>query len=69
MTVASQVALLEIRSNKLIQAKLFDNRRVRNNKDVNKTVLEFAQRCGLKIITNDVLIPGEEKEMPMAGIA
>ena len=63
------VALLEIRSNKLIQAKLFDNRRVRNTKDVNKTVLEFAERCGLKISTNDVLIPGEEKEMPMAGIA
>jgi len=63
------VALLEIRSNKLIQAKLFDNRWVRNNKDVNKIVLEFAERCGLKISTNDVLIPGEEKEMPMAGIA
>lgn len=63
------VALLEIKANKLVQAKLINNRQVRNNKEVNKTVLEFAERCGLKISTKDVLMPGEVKELPMVGIA
>lgn len=63
------VALLEIKGNKLVQAKLFRNDPVYYKKEVNKTVLEFAEKCGLKINTKDVLIQGEERKMPMAGIA
>ena len=63
------VALLEINSNKITQAKLFHNDPVYFKKDINNTVCEFAAKCGLEIKTNDVIKPGEEKEMPMAGIA
>ena len=63
------VALLEINSNKITQAKLFHNDPVYFKKDINTTVCEFAAKCGLEIKTNDVIKPGEEKEMPMAGIA
>lgn len=63
------VALLDINGNSITQAKLFDNDPVYYKKEINAVVLEFAEKCGLKINTRDVLKPGEVRELPVTEIA
>jgi hypothetical protein len=62
------VALLEINKSCITQAKLFDNAPVYKNMAVNATVIEFADKCGLKINTADVL-QKKETEMPVTVVA
>lgn len=62
------VALLEINKSCITQAKLFDNAPVYKKQAVNDTVIEFADKCGLKINTADVL-QKKEKEMPVTVVA
>lgn len=54
-------ALLEIQSNCIIQAKLFDNDKVFLNKEINKIILEFAKKAELQIKTNDIKVYDIEK--------
>lgn len=63
------VALLEINGTSITQAKLFDNDPVYYKEKINNVVLEFAEKCGLKISTRDVLKPGEVRELPVMAIA
>lgn len=63
------VALLEINGTSITQAKLFDNDPVYYKENINAIVLEFAEKCGLKIRTRDVLKPGDEKQLPVTAIA
>lgn len=63
------VALLEINGTSIMQAKLFDNDPVYYRKEINAVVLEFAEKCGLKIRTRDVLKQGEERQLPVTAIA
>lgn len=63
------VALLEINGTSITQAKLFDNDPVYYKENINAVVLEFAEKCGLKIRTRDVLKPGEERQLPVTAIA
>ncbi len=62
------VALLEINKSCITQAKLFDNAPVYKKQAVNDTVIEFADKCGLKINTSDVL-QKKETEMPVTVVA
>lgn len=62
------IALLEINKSCITQAKLFDNAPVYKNMAVNATVIEFADKCGLKINTADVL-QKKETEMPVTVVA
>lgn len=63
------VALLEINGTSITQAKLFDNDPVYYKENINAVVLEFAEKCGLKIRTRDVLKPGDERQLPVTAIA
>lgn len=63
------VALLEINGTSITQAKLFDNDPVYYKENINAIVLEFAEKCGLKIRTRDVLKPGDERQLPVTAIA
>lgn len=63
------VALLEIRNDRIKQAKLFDNDPVYYKRNINAVVLEFAARCGLEIDTKDVLKPGDERQLLVTAIA
>ena len=63
------VALLEINGTSITQAKLFDNDPVYYRKEINSVVLEFADKCGLKIRTRDVLKQGDERQLPVTAIA
>ena len=64
------VALIEINKYSITQAKLFDNAPVYKNKAVNATVIEFADKCGLKINTADVdVLEKKEKVMPVTVVA
>lgn len=53
------VALLEIKANAIIQAKLMSNRPVHNDEVIQKTVLEFAEAGKYKIETNDIKLSTE----------
>ena len=50
------LALLEIKEWKLVQAKLCNNKPVSRNPEVLKVVLEFADKCKIKVATDDVLV-------------
>lgn len=63
------VALLEINGTSITQAKLFDNDPVYYKENINAIVLEFAEKCGLKIRTRDVIKPGDERQLPVTAIA
>ena len=63
------VALLEINGTSITQAKLFDNDPVYYKENINAVVLEFIEKCGLKIRTRDVLKPGDERQLPVTAIA
>lgn len=63
------VALIEINGTSITQAKLFDNDPVYYKENINAVVLEFAEKCGLKIRTRDVLKPGDERQLPVTAIA
>ena len=63
------VALLEITGTYIRQAKLFDNDPVYYNQKINNVVLEFAERCGLEIKTNDVKKNDETTEQTVTAIA
>lgn len=63
------VALIEINGTSITQAKLFDNDPVYYKENINAVVLEFAEKCGLKIRTRDVLKPGAERQLPVTAIA
>lgn len=63
------VALLDINGTSITQAKLFDNDPVYYKENINAVVLEFAEKCGLKIRTKDVLKPGDERQLPVTAIA
>lgn len=63
------VALLEINGTSITQAKLFDNDPVYYKENINAIVLDFAEKCGLKIRTRDVLKPGDERQLPVTAIA
>ncbi len=63
------MALLEINGTSITQAKLFDNDPVYYRKEINSVVLEFADKCGLKIRTRDVLKQGDERQLPVTAIA
>ncbi len=54
-------ALLEIRSDCIIQAKLFDNDEVYLNNEINKIILEFAKKAKLQIKTRDIKVYDIEK--------
>ncbi len=54
-------ALLEIRSDCIIQAKLFDNDEVYLNNEINKVILEFAKKAKLQIKTRDIKVYDIEK--------
>lgn len=48
------VACLEVKKNKLVQAKLKYNRPVRDDAGLNREVLAWAEKAGLKVETSDV---------------
>lgn len=50
------LALPEIKEWKLVQAKLCNNKPVSRNPEVLKVVLEFADKCKIKVATDDVLV-------------
>jgi len=58
-------ACLEIKKDKLVQAKLDSNKPVSNNPALNKEVLEWAEAARLTIDTRDVKIP-EKKNTAVA---
>lgn len=47
-------ALLEIKNNNILQAKLFQNRPVKQDILINRLVIDFAQKLKLKIKTDDI---------------
>lgn len=47
-------ALLEINNNNILQAKLFQNRPVKQDILINRLVIDFAQKLKLKIKTDDI---------------
>lgn len=49
------VALMEINKNNLVQAKLFDNKSVKLQPEINALIIEFARLTNLSIKTDDVL--------------
>lgn len=61
------VALLEIKRNKIVQAKLFANSSVYNDKKINDEVIEFAKKAKLVIDTKDIkLVYEDEAELKSA---
>ncbi|MDO4179525.1 MAG: PcfJ domain-containing protein, partial [Phascolarctobacterium sp.] len=60
------IAELEIKNNAIVQAKLIDNAKVKNNKEINKTILDFAEKTKLIISTNDIDIETTKEEQTNA---
>lgn len=54
--------LLEIQNQNILQAKLWDNKKVKTNTEYNSIVKEFAEKAHLNIKTNDILL--EEDTSP-----
>lgn len=48
------IALLEISESRIIQAKLYGNKQVSINSEINSLVIDFAQKANLSIQTEDV---------------
>lgn len=52
--IGKMKALLEITGNHIVQAKLFDNKCVNKQKEINDLIINFAEKTGLNISTRDV---------------
>lgn len=55
------IALIEIEKGSLVQAKLINNRPVKENNEVNSIVLKFIEKCSLQTATQDIEIEKKEK--------
>ena len=63
------LALLEIKDWNLVQAKLCNNKPVAHNAEILKTVLDFSEKCGLTIKTQDVFLPNDISNLQTIAIA
>jgi len=54
------IVLIEIEKGAIVQAKLFANKKVKDNIEYNKKIVEFAEKSGLAIRTDDVNLKAPE---------
>jgi DNA-directed RNA polymerase subunit RPC12/RpoP len=54
------IACINVAEKTIVEAKLPGNRPVSTDRTVNKVILDWSQKAGLEINTNDVAVPGEE---------
>ena len=53
------VACLEIREDKLVQAKLKYNNPVFNDMNINNAIIDWCKRSGLEIATTDIMLKSD----------
>lgn len=62
--IGKPIAEIEIKDNEIYQAKLMNNRKVRDNPEINAEIIRFAQKTKLRINTTDISLETKENTAP-----